>query len=290
VVAGPIGFETITMRLPLRLDPVDGHLTLKTAFPRTGLALNLRRLILDIDRPDFISNPTNCRAGAIEARIGGDGGAFANVSSPFQMLDCSSLGFDPKLRLSTLGGAKATRHVSHPGIRSVLTAPGGDTDMRQAVITFPGSEQLEPAHIRGICKRAQFAVGSCPRDSVYGYAKVITPLLDKPLQGPVYLRESTHELPDLVADLGGQLDLELGARLGFADGRVRIVMDSLPDVPISKLSLTTFGGRRGLFVNNRSLCASPSFASMDLVGQNERRLHRRSVLHVPCGQPAKRHS
>jgi hypothetical protein len=284
-VAGPIDLETMTMRLPLTLDPIDGHLTLKTTFPSTpsGVALKLRQLNLDIDRPDFISNPTSCRPASIEARIGGDGGAVASVSSPFQMFGCSSLGFGPKLGMSILGSAKATRHTSHPAIRSTLTTRDGDTGTRRAAITFPASQQLEPDHIRGICKRAQFAAQRCPADSVYGYAKVLTPLLDKPLTGPVYMRDSDNKLPDLVAHLGGQVDLDLAARIGFADGRVRIVMDALPDVPISKLFLTTYGGRRGLFVNNRNLCAGKSFATADLTAQNGKRSHRRSELRVPCG-------
>lgn len=95
--------------------------------------------------------------------------------------------------------------------------------------------------------------------------------------------EVQNELPDLVAHLGGQLDLDLAARIGFADGRVRIVMNSLPDMPISKLFLTTYGGRRGLFVNNRQLCAAPSFATGELVAQNGKRSSRQTRLRVPCG-------
>ena len=46
-----------------------------------------------------------------------------------------------------------------------------------------------------------------------GHASAVTPLLDQPLEGPVYLRSSSHKLPDLVVDLQGQIDIELDGRV-----------------------------------------------------------------------------
>ena len=62
------------------------------------------------------------------------------------------------------------------------------------------SEFLAQEHIRTICTRVQFNAGAgngaqCPKGSVYGKAKAISPLLDEPLKGPVFLRSSNHELP-----------------------------------------------------------------------------------------------
>jgi hypothetical protein len=42
---------------------------------------------------------------------------------------------------------------------------------------------------------------ACPAGSIYGKARATSPLLDAPLEGPVYLRSSNHPLPDLVPAL-----------------------------------------------------------------------------------------
>jgi hypothetical protein len=287
VLAGPIDLDTLAMRLPLKLDPSDGHLTLKSTFPslQGGIRLNLRQLTIEVDRPGFLSNPTNCRPTSIGGRIGGAGGTTADVSSPFTMLGCGALGFRPRLQMEVLGGIPATRHRAHPVLRTVLTPRPGDANFRKTVITFADSAQLDPSHIQGICSKVAFAAGACPRGSIYGHATVVSPPLGESLRGPLYLRQSNGKFPELVASLRGAFDLDLTARIGFSEGRMRIVMDQLPDLAIAKLVLTTLGGRKGLFVNNRSLCEAPSFATVAMTGQNGRVAKREPRLGVPC-EPA----
>ena len=60
-----------------------------------------------------------------------------------------------------------------------------------------------------------------------GAAEAVTPLLDQPLEGPVYLRSSSHKLPDLVADLKGQIDIELVGRIDL-DSRAAADAPSKP--------------------------------------------------------------
>ncbi len=284
-VAGPIDLGTLVMRLPLKVDPVDGHLTLGSAIPTApkGVPLNLRQIVLNVDRPGFIANPTSCDPATVSAGFEGDAGATATGSSPFQISGCERLGFGPRLRTDVLGKKAAVAHTAHPAMRFTLSARQGDAGISGATIAVAGSEQLDPSHIRGICSRDDYAADACPADSTYGYAEVVSPMLAQPLRGPVYMRSSSGKLPDLVAALHGELDLDLAAKIGFAKGRLRIAMPSLPDVPISKLTLTTWGGRRGLFVNNRDLCTAPAFSTADLVGHNDKRLHQRSKLRVACG-------
>ena len=77
------------------------------------------------------------------------------------------------------------------------------------MVTLPPSELIDQAHIKTICTRVQLAANECPAGSVYGHAKAESPLLDEPLSGPVYLVSSNHVLPDLLADLQGQVDIRL---------------------------------------------------------------------------------
>ena len=89
------------------------------------------------------------------------------------------------------------------------------------------------------------------------------------MQGPVYLRSSNHRLPDLVADLKGQVDVELSARIDSAKGgRLRANFASIPDVPVEKFVMNLQGGKKGLLQNSRPLCGKPKKAKVDMTGQN----------------------
>jgi hypothetical protein len=91
-------------------------------------------------------------------------------------------------------------------------------NIASAQVTLPHSEFLDQAHIATVCTRVQFAAHACPPASVYGQATAYTPLLDQPLSGPVYLRSSSNKLPDLVADLGGQIEVALDGRVDTGKG------------------------------------------------------------------------
>jgi hypothetical protein len=84
--------------------------------------------------------------------------------------------------------------------------------------------------------------------------RAFTPLLDNPLEGPVYLRSSSHKLPDVVFSLRGQVGAEVEVRIDSANGGLRATIESAPDVPVSKVVLHMQGGQKGLFVNSRNIC------------------------------------
>ena len=132
---------------------------------------------------------------------------------------------------------------------------GGYANVGKAVVTFPHSAFLEQAHIRTVCTRVQFAAKNCPAGSIYGHVKATTPLLDEVLEGPVYLRSSSNPLPDLVFALRGIVEVDAVARIDSVEGRIRASFDSVPDAPVSQLTLNMQGGKKGLIVNSRNLCS-----------------------------------
>ena len=79
-----------------------------------------------------------------------------------------------------------------------------------------------------------------------GYAKAETPLLEKPLEGPVYLRSSGHKLPDIVAALKGQIDIDLDGHVDTVHDGLRTTFETVPDAPVSKFTLSLDGGNKGL--------------------------------------------
>jgi hypothetical protein len=156
-------------------------------------------------------------------------------------------------------------------------------------VLLPKTEFLENAHIREVCTRVQYAAAGgggagCPKGSVFGYARAWTPLLDQPLQGPVYLRSNggDRELPDLVASLDGQIHVDLLGYIDSLHARIRNRFALVPDAPVSKFELTMQGGRKGLLANNTNLCRAKPHASAFFGAQNGRLQALRPAVRADC--------
>jgi hypothetical protein len=294
-VVGPFDLGTVVVREALDLDPVTAEVHIDGAasdsIPRVlaGIPIRLRDLRVQVDRPRFILNPTSCEPFAVRSTLFG---GFLDVTSPaddvpatlaerYQAAACGRLGFRPRLSLRLRGG---TGRSAHPALRAVLTPRPGDANVGAATVTLPHSAFLEQSHIRTVCTRVQFAADQCPTGSIYGHARAITPLLDRPLKGPVYLRSSSHPLPDLVAALHGVVDVDLVGRIDSVGARIRTRFESTPDAPVTRFVLSMQGGAKGLVVNSRNLCASPNRATALLRGQNGRQHVLRPVVKSNCGK------
>jgi len=117
---------------------------------------------------------------------------------------------------------------------------------------------------------------------VYGTARAITPLLDRPLEGPVYLRSSSHKLPDLVAALRGQIEIDLVGRIDSVNGGIRTTFESVPDAPVSRFTLQMQGGKKGLLQNNTNICRGTHKSTALFDGQNGKTADQRPVLKAEC--------
>ncbi len=301
--AGPYDLGTVVVRVALFVDPDTAQIrAVSDPVPNVfgGAQLSLRAVDVAIDRPEFTLNPTSCGPLASGGALNGGGANPADpaaftafpVSTPFQTSQCEALGFKPKLSTRLFGGKKKMRRAQHPKFRAVLTARGGDANIGRAALTLPRALILEQSHIRTICTRVQLAASNCPEAAIYGYARARTPLLDDELSGPVYLTSSNNPLPDLLVDLRGQVDVRLRGTISSTKARIKNVFFPLPDVPVSEFVLTMKGGKKGLLVNSRNLCARRSFSFMNFTGQNGKQLRVKKLpLRVPAckgGKPSQR--
>lgn len=299
-VAGPFDVGTVITRVALTLDPrtaevhVDGERSDPIPHILKGIPLKVRDLRVYIDRPDFTINPTSCNPSQVGAALFG---SFLDVLSPaddvpvglssrFQAANCSRLAFKPKLSINLKGG---TKRGGHPSLRAVLSPRGGDANIAAAAVTLPNSAFLDQAHIRTICTRVQYAAKACPPGAVYGHVAAFTPLLDEPLEGPVYLRSSNHKLPDLVFALHGVVDIEAVGRIDSVHGGLRASFEGVPDAPISKAVIEMQGGKKGLVVNSRNLCAGTNRADAKFIGQNGKPYDFRPVVKPRCGGKERKH-
>jgi hypothetical protein len=284
--AGPFDLGTVVVRVALLVNPETVQVTaVSDPIPDIfgGAQLSIRSIAIDLSRKEFTLNPTSCAKLQSTATLNGGGANPASAASwssvaasaPFQTSDCGALDFKPKLTTKLFGGHTRT---GHPKIQATLEARGGDANIASAVLTLPHSELIDQAHIKTICTRVQLAAHNCPAASIYGYAKAESPLLEKELAGPVYLVSSNHVLPDLLADLQGQVEIQLhGVITSGKHGGVRTSFSPIPDVPVSKFQLTMEGGKKGLLENSKDLCAKKYFSHLEFEAQNGKKLVKKKL-------------
>ncbi len=290
-LGGPFDLGAVVVRSALRVDAATTQVqAISDPLPQilNGIPLDVRSIAWKLDRPGFSSNPTSCEPMTVTGAATSALGAATALSSPFQVGNCRGLGFSPKLSLR-LGSA--TGRGGHPAIRAALTFPAAgepQADLASARLALPRSLTLDRSSIGALCGGAQLAARQCPATSAFGHLTAKTPLLDKPLQGPVYLRPSGRDLPELVAVLGGQLEVAVAARLNLSRGRLRASFGSLPDAPLSKLVLSINGGRRGLVRNRANLCKTRNRVTASFEGQNGKVDEASPLIAVSCKESSRR--
>jgi hypothetical protein len=283
-VSGPYDLGSVLVRAALEVDPLTAEVTaLSDRFPQIieGVPLRLRSIRVALDRANFALNPTNCDPLAVEANAFGDQGGRAGLAAHFQVTNCAALPFSPQLSLRLSGGV---RRRGHPAIHAVFSTGPGEANPSSIAVTLPSNELLDNAHIDTVCTKVDFAKQACPAGAMLGHAEVTTPLLDRPLQGPAYLRSSGGGLPDLALDLGGQFHIEAVARIDAVNGGLRTTFSTVPDVPLGTVALDLLGGSKGLIQNSESLCGGKFKAKVLLSGQNGRRLSGQVPMRAACGR------
>ncbi len=267
VLAGPYDLGVIAVRSKIEVDRITTQATVTTdSFPQIfkGIPVRVRDVRVKVDRQRTTINPTNCTPMEVTSRVNGIGGQ-ADLASRFQAADCAALPFKPQLRFKLKGG---TNRGDYPALTATLKARPGEANIAKTAVTLPRSEFLAQEHIRTVCTRVQFAQNACPAASIYGHASATSPLFDETLSGPVYLRSSSNLLPDLVAKLDGEIDVELSGRIDSKNRGIRNTFDVVPDAPVDTFTLSMQGGKKGLLVNSTNLCKSTNRADVRMTGQN----------------------
>jgi len=289
-VAGPFDLGTVVNRDALYVDPKSARIhVLADPIPTIlqGVPLDVRSIDARIDRDRFTLNPTSCNEMAISGALTSSLGQSAPLTERFQVGNCAELAFKPKLSLRLIGGTKRT---DHPALRAEVRMPGGGANMASVSVALPRSSFLDQGNIRTVCTRVQFAAHACPPGSIYGKAEAQTPLFDEPLRGPVYLRSSDHNLPDLVIALKGPesfpIEIEAAGRVDSVKGALRTRFEAIPDAPVSRVLLAMEGGKRkGLLVNSGDLCARAYRANGIFNAHNGKRAKLRPALsNAKCGK------
>jgi hypothetical protein len=293
---GPFDLGTIVIRSAFQIDPLTAQLRIDAGasdpIPHIidGIPLHLRDIRIYVDRFEFTHSPSSCEASQLTSTLTGSGANFgdssddstATAGSYFQLLNCLTLGFRPKLGIRLRGGSK---RGDYPSLRATFASRGArDSNLKRIEVTMPHALFLAQNHLREICTRPRFQAETCPKDSAYGQAVAHTPLFDEPLRGKVYLRSSAHQVPDLVANLrSGSIRIVVEGKISSAKGGIRVFFDNVPDAPIQRFTMTLWGGKRGLLRNSSNVCATPPVATVRALGQNNIGASFTSKLRGQCG-------
>jgi hypothetical protein len=283
-VAGPFNLGLVIVRARIDVDPETSDLTITTdeagpyAVPQIifGVPLRLQRISVNVDRPNFMFNPTNCSLQQITAVISGSGNTTTTVASPFAVGGCKSLAFKPGFKVSTSGhtsrknGASLDAKLSYP-----KGALGNDANIARVKVDLPKQLPSRLTTLQKACPAATFNANpaNCPAGSIVGIVKASTPLLPVGLAGPVYFVSHGGEaFPSLIVVLQGdgvRVDLT-GTTFISKAGITSSTFKTVPDVPVNTFELYLPEGKYSALAATGNLCKSQSKLKMptEFVAQN----------------------
>jgi hypothetical protein len=298
VVAGPFNLGDVVVRARIDIDPTTAAVTVTSdPLPQIvfGVPLRLQRIMVNVDRPKFMLNPTNCNAQPIIAKISGSEGALADVSTPFAAGLCKNLAFKPRFTVSTRGhtsrklGASLDAKLSYP-----QGAMGVDANIARVKVSLPKQLPSDLHTLQKACVAAIFESNpaQCPSASLVGVAKATTPLLPVKLEGPAYFVSHGGEaFPSLIIVLQGDgVRVDLNGSTFIKKGVTSSTFKTIPDVPVNTFELNLPQRADHALAANGNLCKLRRKLVMptEFVAQNGAVIRHRTKIAV-TGCPRHKH-
>jgi hypothetical protein len=292
-VAGPYDYGTQVVRVAIHIDPQDAHVSaVSDTLPLIigGVPLRMRTIKVNIDKPNFMINPTNCADMSIASQGIGDQGSITDFSSFFHTVNCAPLGFKPRMAVREVGGSQTTHRAANPRMQFDLRTRTGDANIRSLSVTLPNAYAIDQRHLGNICSEKELAADHCAGRTPIGRAWTATPLLDERLEGLVYAVSGTGGIPKLAFVLDGQVNLVPRAETKTiagkgGSGKLKTTVPVVPDAPIGHFRLTVFGGKTGYLSHTRDICAHPPVAKIDFVAQSGRTYNESAKISAAgCGK------
>jgi len=265
--AGPFDLGYVTVRSKLQIDPNDASVTITSDPLPTqikGIPLQLKRVLVTIDRENFQFNPTSCAPKSIAGTLSGDQGASAALSSPFQVGGCENLPFSPALAATVGGQASKANGTS---FQVTVSSKGfGQANIAKVDLALPKQLPSRLTTLQKACVAATFEANpaSCSPESAIGTAVIHTPVLRNPLSGPAYLvSHGNAAFPDVEFVLQGEgITLVLDGKTDIKDGITYSRFESAPDAPFTTFETTLPAGPHSALTAN-----VPQSANYSLCGQ-----------------------
>jgi hypothetical protein len=274
--AGPFDLGIVVVRAAIFVDRHTAALHIVSDPLPTiidGIPLQIQHVNVTVDRDKFTFNPTNCNPQQIVGTLSSSQGVASAVSTPFQVTNCATLAFKPKLVASTSG---KTSRASGASLHVKLTYPEGPYDANIARVKVDLPKQL-PSRLTTLQKACPAAVfnanpANCPKESIVATASAVTPVLPVPLTGPAYFVSHGGEaFPDLIIVLqgyGASVQL-VGTTFISKAGITSSTFKTIPDVPVGTFEMTLPQGKYSALAANGNLCTAKKLTMpTSFVGQN----------------------
>jgi hypothetical protein len=286
--SGPCDCEVV--RATVAVDPHTAQLTVSNGSLPTskyGIPFQVKEINVNINRPDFVFNPTSCNPMAVAGTLSSTEGAVSRQSYHFQATNCAALAFKPSFKVSTSGhtsridGASLTVKLTYPN-----TPQGTETNIARVKVELPKRLPSRLKTLQKACPAATFEANpaNCPAASDVGHAKAITPILPVPLEGPAYFVSHGGEaFPSLVVVLQGYgvtVDL-VGTTFISKHGITSSTFKTVPDVPVGSFELTLPEGPTSALAAPHSLCKGGTLAMpTEFLAQNGATINQSTKIAV----------
>jgi hypothetical protein len=264
---GPCDCEVV--RASIAVNPLTAQITVTNETLPTGkdgIPFQVKAVNVDINRPEFLFNPTNCEPLSVNGTLTSVQGTKAQVSNRFQVTNCAALGFKPGFDVSTSGktsradGASLIARLTYPSAGGHSALASGQANIAKVKVDLPKQLPSRLTTLQKACTAATFNANpaGCPPDSKVGFAKASTPILPVELEGPAYfVSHGGEEFPSLIIVLQGDgvtADL-IGTTFINKAGITSSTFKSVPDVPVGSFELTLPQGKYSALAANGNLCA-----------------------------------
>lgn len=239
-----------------------------------GVPVQLREILVAVNRPEFQFNPTNCGKLEISGTLLGSEGAAAGLEQSYSAENCASLPFNPTIAVSVESNVS---RLDGTGLKIKITSGSGQANIGKTKLEFPKTipSRLETLH--KACLEAVFAANpaNCPEGSVVGTATAHTPVLKSPLTGPIYLvSHGGAAFPDAEIVLQGEgIKLILDGKTEISEsgankGVTSSSFESVPDAPVSTFEVELPRKTNSAFSGYGNLCEEKPTMPTRFTGQN----------------------
>ncbi len=233
----------------------------------------IRALRIDVNRPGFTFNPTNCEEQKVTGTLTGygPGGSVGveGVSNPYFAGNCSALPFNPSISVNVESDVS---RVDGTGMKIIVKSSKGQANIKKTKLVFPNTVPSRLTTIQKACPAPTFEANPamCPEGSVIGSAIAHTPVLKSPLTGPAYLvSHASESFPDAVFVLQGEgIKLVLDGKTNIHNGVTSSTFETVPDAPVETFEVNLPRGPHSAFSGYGNLCEKPIKVPTIFGGQN----------------------
>jgi hypothetical protein len=291
-----------TRILESRREGKPPHLTEVAGLPTMikGVPVQLKRVIVNVDRPNFEFNPTDCSGHSItgaptaisDTLTGAEGGS-ASAQTPYAVTGCASLNFTPKLTASVVGPGSKPNGTT---FSVVVEAARGQANIAKTFLQLPVQLPSRLSTIQQACLAKVFEENpaKCDEGSNIGFAVAKTPVLKKPLSGPAYLvSHGNAAFPDVEFVLQSEgVEVVLDGKTDIKAGITYSRFETVPDAPVERFETVLPAGPHSALTANVpesehfNLCkhAAQLVVPTEITGQNGVLIRQETkVALIGCG-------